>query len=227
MKLLKLTALLLLPAFGWAQEAQPRFVIGTEAGADFRKFNPALSRALNYTAGLTLEYPLGQFSLSTGLLYKDYGRQEFWEFAGESFQLTVEEITYTLYPTEGLISRLTYLSAPFRAQYRLPCNCIYLQAGIHADFTRFGEEAKREQLPKTYDELQTLDFARKGDIKPLNFTYELAVGFKLHFNDHWRMFMRPTYRILAPPARSGSPALNSHYHQLHLAFGLQRGFFST
>ena len=225
MKLLKLTMLLLLPAFGWAQEAQPRFVIGTELGADFRKFDPAISRSLNYTAGLTLEYPMGKFSLATGLLYKDYGWQEYWEYTEETSQEVIQEKLYTFYHINDLTSRLAYYSIPLRLQYRLPCNCVYMQAGVHADIASFGEEIHQQYVFRTYMEPETFDFTREENLKPVNFTFELAVGFKLHFNEHWRMFMRPTYRILAAPAKSGSPIWNSQYHQLHMAFGVQRGFF--
>lgn len=218
-------ALLLLPAFGRAQEAQPRFVLGAETGVDFRKFDPAVSRSVNYTAGLTLEYPLHRFSLATGLLYKDYGWQDYWAFTGETSQEVVKEETYTLYHIRDLRSRLAYYSVPMRLQYRLPCNCVYVQLGIHADIASFGPETHLQYQFRAYQEPSSFHFTRALYLKPVNLTYELAVGFKLHFNEHWRMFMRPTYRILSPPARSGSPVLNSYYHQLHMAFGIQRGFF--
>lgn len=225
MKPFRLLSLLLFPLCLGAQATQPRFVVGPELGADFRKYSPVINRNSNYTFGLSVEYPVGKFSLGTAFLYKEYGAHDYREYTGETYQELKEEewVTYHNYYERHV--RLNYYSVPFRLQYRLPCNCVYVQAGVMADFANFAAQSGGEEVFRTTEDPQTFDFNHREGLKPLNFTYELAVGFKLHFNDKWRMYMRPTYRIMNQPSRQNSTEWADRYQSLHMAFGVQRAFF--
>ncbi|MCB0583550.1 MAG: hypothetical protein KDD10_29995, partial [Phaeodactylibacter sp.] len=99
------------------------------------------------------------------------------------------------------------------------------QAGIMADFANFAARSGGEDVFRTIEDPQTFDFNHREGLKPLNFTYELAVGFKMHFNDKWRMYMRPTLRIMNQPSRQNSTEWADNYRSLHMAFGVQRAFF--
>ena len=220
-----LFSLLLLPLCLGAQELQPRFIAGPELGADFRKISPVINNNSNYTFGISLEYPVHKFSLGTALLYKEYGWQQYREYTGETYQEVVKEELVTFHNYNERNVKLNYYSIPLRLQYRLPCNCVYVQAGIMADFANFGSEGNEEGVFRTVEDPQTFDFNHRTGLKPLNLTYELAVGFKLHFNEKWRMYMRPTYRIMSQPSRQGSTEWASNYRSLHMAFGVQRAFF--
>lgn len=161
----------------------------------------------------------------TGLLYKEYGWHQYREYTGETYQELVKEELVTFHNYKERQVKLNYYSISFRLLYRLPCNCVYFQAGIMADFTNFGSDASEEGTFRTREGPETFNFNRTEGLKPLNLTYELAVGFKLHFNEKWRMYMRPTYRIMSQPSRQGSIEWAGSYRSLHMAFGLQRAFF--
>jgi hypothetical protein len=129
---------------------------------------------------------------------------------------------YTFHHFDEQFFELRYYSIPMRVQYRLPCNCVYLQAGVHADIAEFGEKTPRDHQFRTTELPEDFHFDRDEDLSPLNITFELAIGFKMHFNNRLRMFMRPTYRYMTRPARKNSTLLNTSYQQLHIAFGIQR-----
>lgn len=221
MKIIQLLLMLLLSSYVVAQESQPLLIIGTEMGIDFRKFEPSMSRNLQYTVGITMEYPYQKFSIGTGLIYKVYGAFKNQIYTGYSAEEVIDEELYTFYYYEEENYDLKYYGVPLRLQYRLPCNCVYLQAGIHMDIADFTSTEKEDYQLRTIQEPADFHFDRDESIKRVNLSYELAIGFKLHFNDQLRMFMRPTYRVMASPANKNSVQLNTNYRQLHMAFGLQ------
>lgn len=221
MKIFQLLLLLLLSFYAVAQESQPLLIIGTEMGIDFRKFEPLMSQNPQYTAGVTMEYPYRKFSIGTGLIYKVYGAFNNQIYTGYSAEEVIDEEIYTFYYYEEERYDLEYYGIPLRLQYRLPCNCVYLQAGVHIDIANFTSIEEGSHQLRTIQEPADFHFDRDEALKRLNLSYELAIGFKLHFNDQLRMFMRPTYRIMASPTNKNSVQLNTSYRQLHMAFGLQ------
>lgn len=222
MRQLFILSLILFSSITYAQEVPPNIIIGTEIGIDVHKFEPILSRNAQITAGVTFEYPIGKFSLGSGFLYKTYGSIYSRESNGITSQEVKDEELITYHHFDEQFFELRYYSIPMRIQYRLPCNCVYLQAGIHADITEFGEKTPGDHRFRTTELPEAFHFNRDDALKPLNVTFELAIGFKMHFNDHLRMFMRPTYRYMTAPAKANSVLLNSSYQHFHLAFGIQR-----
>ena len=224
---MKLLSLLLLPLFLGAQEAQPHFVTGIEAGFDARSFHPYSKDGTSYTLGVSVEKPIGQWSVGSGLLLKRFGQQETYAYRETREGQTPSDLPITHYIYEQYQYELSYLSIPLRVQYRLPCNCVYLQAGVHADMrtNEGGPNYPSGSTITTRHEPSNFNIGGDGSLRPFNYTFEFAVGFKMHLTPDWRLFFRPTYRITQQPAKLASPPTRTAFRQLNLALGVQRAFF--
>lgn len=206
-----------------AQQSKFPIVVGVEYASTIYSINYIkLSDNFKYEIGVTSEFPFNQFSVGTGILFKSYGDEQSIFYTGESFEDIVKGNEKTFFNTYEVERSIQYITIPLRLQYRLPCNCVYVQAGVEANFltqkspTKIqGSDKATTRHPNTYE---SKSYKRK------NVQFDFGIGFKLHQTEQLRIFMRPSYQILLTPYTADSNLKERpSIHALRMAFGFQFG----
>ena len=203
---------------GFSQNEDIRWVIGIENGMIYSRLKNPVARHLNYSYGVNLERPTRKFSYGLGLLHTSYGRKDISGFAPLPSD-SGEPTNQYLYQSKTV--RHNYLTLSPRLQYRLPCNCVYLHVAYNVDFLAWSnEEIHRE---RTFDLESPPEDEGEIEMKSVNTGLEFGIGFKMHFNEQFRLFLRPTYGITRLPTRKPNRYYKGNSQYLRMAFGLQWG----
>lgn len=194
MKIHLLLPFLLFSFFLQAQstkDATPRWLIGSEALLYFENLDYSGSTFGNSAYGLSLEKPIGQFSVGTGIMQEQFGRHRVMEFTGDV--APAENSDQLLYSYQVQYRKMRFWSVPVQAQYRLPCNCVYLQAAVVSNFLRddptLVENTYLEQRIETPDQ----PFFSSSSIRKFSLGYRLGIGLNFHLSRTWKLYTRLIY----------------------------------
>jgi hypothetical protein len=217
-KLFLYLAILFTSTTAFAQEPIGHMVVGLEVGADLTYLGSNRNAPMPV---LQVEYPFGKFSAGIGVGYKRFRN----DVTQVDFTGRVEPVIDGLKKSLGYFyeeNSLTpaYWTVPLRLQYRLPCNCVYLHAGVSFDF--LNEKAPQTSIyPRfTRPDLDENNPTRKGLRSALR-SYELGAGFKLHSSDYFRIIMRPSAVWTENPDLD---ATDNMIPSLRITFGAQYAF---
>ncbi len=219
MKTICLLSLSLLCCYSMlAQPNEALLVIGPEASLDFHNIGESYGRPPFSSLGIVVERPMGKFSLATGFVRKNYGTIRYKSFSGERHTEIVKEQKVTYYHYLDRRAELRYYSVPLRLQYRLPCNCVYVQAGLDVDFRiDKGIASQANATPRA----ELVERSNVQRLKSTNLGAELALGVKLHESKQLRIFMRPAIYWMLDPARHVNAQKEQIYKRLKLTLGVQ------
>ena len=184
--------LLLLSVSVSAQRPVGKMVVGLELASD----------VIGYTNGysplpapaLQIDYPIGKFSVGTALTQHRF-RPVFdsYTYLNRREATLIGREKVLAYAYEKTVSQAKYWSVPFRIQYRLPCNCVYLQAATAFDFWKAQAPLTETVLLREQPDNPETQLPMNGGVRKLAHSFELGVGFKLHMNDYWRLVLRPSF----------------------------------
>ena len=182
-------------------EQPVKFVIGLEGGYGVHQVEgPGVA-----SIGLNLEMPFKRFSIGTGLVYKKMGSTKYMSYTGYSYDKKENEGITTISEYDRHEVELDYLSIPLRLQVRLPCNCVYVQAGVEVDFLK-------KDADRIYDTVQLEvapdKYLEEDIVKDVNYSFVIGLGFKLHETNRLRIYMRPEYEFMMNPIKK-----SSSYHE--------------
>lgn len=168
----------------------PRFLIGLETNAYFEDITYRKNN-LGYVAiGLQIEKPIGQFSFGTALVNQRFGQQLFRQFTGEI--IPTENTNVDTYGYFFQNRKLSFWNIPLRLQFRLPCNCVYLQAGLQTSIRQLKTVEGGEYWNSDYRP-PSPDIYNLNSIRKISLGYELGIGLNFHLSDRWKMSNRLTY----------------------------------
>lgn len=202
-----------------AQEAFAKMVIGLEAGMDLQQF-PDGSRS-HPMPTLQVEFPFHKFSAGIGITRKVYSKFRYQTFDGNISSIQIADDDITIFHYVDKLLKPVYWSIPVRLQYRLPCNCVYIQGAASLDFF---DKRSPEKVESGYEHWSSTAPTRTWS--PAQFfktslrSYELGIGFKLHSSDYFRLIARPSFVWTENPETGGPAYLRS----LRMTFGAQYAF---
>lgn len=192
-----LIVLFILPIYLIAQTEDkevPRFLLGVEASSIFSDLDYNYSKFNYFSYGVNVEKPIGQFSIGTALIKQRFGQNTFYEYA-DIVKLPENANSREEYGYKYTAYQLNFLTVPFRLQYRLPCNCVYVQAGVLATYKQLkknNEQSGGDEVVFLYSE-PTDDIYAPTDIASKSLGYELAFGMNFHLAPSLKMFSRFYY----------------------------------
>ncbi|MBK7939099.1 MAG: hypothetical protein IPJ82_19380 [Lewinellaceae bacterium] len=202
-----------------AQEPFAKMVIGLEAAMDLGHYSEGVELRRPFP-GLHVEYPFKKFSFGAGISRKVYPESRYKTFDRNISSVQVGASEVTVFQYTDKVFRPVYWSIPLRIQYRLPCNCVYVQGAASLDFFDTGAP---EKVESTYwsSKPPTRTWSRRQYFKSTLRTYELGIGFKLHSTDYFRLVARPSFVWSENPEIGNGPA---YLRSLRMSFGIQYAF---
>lgn len=206
-----------------ALSAQDTWWIGLEAGHAFHQLDEhPVGNTFNFSAGVLADIPLGgRVFLSTGLLRKRLGHFEYRSSTGRSTEAEVDGELITVYEFEVLDVHLDFWSVPMRLKYRIPGDVLFVQAGIEWDFRDLSGYKNPSATPTNIYTNQIYTPDLPSELKNLNATIVLGLGFELHKNEQIRLILRPEYEFIINPARSPNLLINQDLIRLRINLGAQ------
>lgn len=203
----------------------PRFLIGIEANTHFEDLKYRNNNLGLVGIGLQVEKPIGQFSVGTALIRQRFGPQTFREFAGE----IVPEVPNapSLYAYWYQEKHLALWNIPLRLQYRLPCNCVYVQAALQTSIHDLKKIEGKTREWNTNIPPPDLDISHYAlyKVDKISVGYELAMGINFHLSTTWKTFSRITYTHYAYFKGNKEQYRNLGDAFLGLNIGLQRAIY--
>jgi len=204
------------------EKSQPKLVFGIEGGLNYHHIKgKEMGGDFAHRYGISIEKPFGKFSVGTGFLWKDLGKSSYLEHTFKSEIRNIKEEALTFYEYRNHRVDMKYFSVPLRLQYRLPCNCMYVQGGVEVDFLK----SEVDQVESTSFTLrEPIPEDRASTFKTINYSFVVGIGFKLHQSEHTRIFMRPEYEYVLNPTKNRVAIYNEKgYSRMRITFGLQYG----
>lgn len=171
-------------------EEQPRWVLGTEANFLFQDIDYSTSNFRYYGLGIQVEKPIGDFSLGTGLIQQQFGEQYFRTTSGQYRPAENGGVETFGFDRSGF--QLSFINIPLRLQYRLPCNCAYVQAGLQSSFRQLKASPYGNRHEFLTDQSTSAIYSM-SNIKSFSLGYELAFGMNIHISRSFKMFGRLSY----------------------------------
>lgn len=170
----------------------PNLVIGTEAQVYFENLDYPGSTFGNFAYGLHVQKPIGRFTFGTGLLRQQFGQHRFREFTGET--ALEEDGDRLLYTYQIQKRNLNFWSIPLQAQFRLPCNCVYIHTALVGNFlNRQGSAPEDTFTEQRFDDPSTNPFFSSQSIRKASLGIQLGAGLNLHMSKHWKTTVRLIY----------------------------------
>ena len=203
-------------------EPTPSWLIGTEVQLYFADL-PEPRGTLGYGYGLHVEKPLGRWSLGTGIQQQQFGWHQSRQFNGEFVPGTGDDPdTYGYWFQDR---KVALLNIPLRLQYRLPCNCVYLQAAVVNSFLRTGSAFLGDGYVNYLNQAPPEPFAAGQPLPTYSLGYELGVGLNFHLSQNWKLYTRLIYSQYAFNQIDLGlfPTLSNGFLGLNL--GLQRALY--
>ncbi len=197
------------------------FVIGIEGNFGYNKMNDKQSgRGDVYSYGLNFSLPINKFSFGIGILQSSYGSEVIDEYSGESFLDENGDDLRELFIFKKKEFELNYVTLANRVQYRFPCNCIFLHAGVNVDFAKSTSGKETNEYLR---EFKSLDSEENIKLKNRNIGFDFGLGFKIHINKTSRIVMRQTYNIRNEFIQSNRKVNEGQLNYLEISIGLQKG----
>lgn len=218
-RLITSTALCLSVFLIQAQESV--LVFGVETSFNYFSQTEIRKSAFTTPVGVHIEYPFGQFSVGTGILYVNYGTYSYGHYSGEYLITKNDGFLRKNYINERYESRVKYIGIPIRVQYRLPCNCVYFQASFESDILTDVTEASFKGTTVSYKQANNFNYSA---LKKTNQRFCFGVGFKLHKTHFSRIYMRPEFEYMLNPWRAYNTDVANDAFALKITFGAQFGF---
>lgn len=187
-----LISVLLLICFSiQAQNTTPRWLIGTEVQLYFEDLDYQRGTLGNYGYGVHIEKPIGRISIATGLQQQQFGWHWKREFTGEFVPGEDDQADTYGYLFEN--HKIAVWNVPVRLQFRLPCNCVYVQAAVVNSFLRAGPNFVRDSYINYLTQAPAEDFVVFQPVPKFSVGYELGMGLNFHLSDNWKLYSRLVY----------------------------------
>lgn len=138
--------------------------------------------------GVTIQKPIGQFSVGIGFLTKDFNAQYKYAEATGNTMIRQEEVTYEY---DFIVVDPAYNSFATRVYYRLNCNCFYFFGGMEVDFLKSDLISIYENHGYSILEFLDDDFEIVS-VKEKVYNFNFGVGVNLPFSKRLRFFARPS-----------------------------------
>ena len=203
-------------------EALPRWLIGTEVQLHFADIKYPSGTMGNYGFGIHVEKPIGRLSIGTGIMQQHFGWSQIQQYTGVFNPGTNDEPgTYEYYTQD---QKTAFWNIPLRIQYRMPCNCVYLQGAIINSFLYSPVSYRRDGFINPLTQAPPEGGPVSG---PAHFSvgYELGLGLNFHLSSKWKLYTRLLYTeySFGGDARRTRKELGESYFGLNL--GLQRAIY--
>ena len=167
----------------------PLLLIGFETNIHFWDVDFYQSDFRYYGYGLQVEKPFGQFSIGAGLTKQNFSEHYFYTSTGE--YLPAEGGQRERFGYKYEVQTINFMTVPLRLIYRLPCNCMYVQGGLLANFRQL-EQIANNQETFLLEAPESNTYA-VSDIKPFSLGYELAFGMNMHISRSLKMIGKVAY----------------------------------
>lgn len=193
MKSLTFVFCLLTTVFLQAQSTEtiPRLLVGIEANAHLEDVTSRSNNLGFVGIGLSIEKPIGQFSIGTALIRQRFGPQTFRQFTGEV--KPNEGLGPDIYTFRYQQKNISFWNIPLRLQYRLPCNCVYVQAGLQTSISDLkGTPGDVPYTNPSFFAPGPSPYALNS-ISKISVGYEMAIGLNFHLSENWKLNSRLTY----------------------------------
>ena len=219
MNVSKLIPCALLCLCAYISQAQKDLIIlGLESSFNYYSSNDLREGAFTTLVGLSAEYPIGQFSFGSGILLVNYGTYDYEDYSGEFILSDEQGFQRKNYINDTYNARSMYVGIPVRVQYRLPCNCAYVQASVETDILASPFESQYVTSIADHSQAGEVDYS---DLKKTNARFCLALGFKIHKTEYSRIFMRPEYEYVLNPWTEYNDTLARDSHSFRITMGAQ------
>ena len=123
-----------------AQKPFAKMVVGLEGSMDLQQYTDGIR--VHPMPALQVEYPFHKFSVGLGISRKVYSQFGYQTFDGNISSWQIGENNATVFHYADKLIKPVYWSIPLRIQYRLPCNCVYVQGAASLDFLDTGVPEK-------------------------------------------------------------------------------------
>ncbi|WP_367388505.1 hypothetical protein [Lewinella sp. LCG006] len=205
--------------------AIPRFLIGVEANTHFEDLKYRKNNLGLIGIGLHVEKPIGQFSVGTALIRQRFGPQTFRKFAGEIVPEAPNAPSFYAYWYQE--KQLAFWNIPLRLQYRLPCNCVYVQAALQTSIRDLKEIEGEIANWNTsiYPPGTGLSRHALYNVNKISLGYEFAMGINFHLSTTWKMYSRLAYTHYGYFKGNTEQYRNLGDAFLGLNIGLQRAIY--
>lgn len=221
-----------LSSITYSQVNDASLVVGLESSFTFLSHSTNLKPTFGHASGITIQKPIGQFSVGLGFLSKDYTSNYQHRVAtgtteirtshriGNSNQLP-DQVIYNKYRRADINPK--YFSVAAKVFYRLDCNCVYLFSGFEMDFLRqnkvIGELSRWERITEESPE----EINQAVNVKDKVYNFNIGMGFNFPINKQLRFMARPSLVLsqkIISPRRSFR---DKHPHYLNISFGIEYG----
>lgn len=211
---------------GQAQERSLRndasFVIGLEGSFSYHTFNSLRGGTPKVAYGVNVGYPIGKFSLGLGILRSHHGVSRYSEYTGQVIsRMDYDGEQEDFYQYNYKSYDLQYTTVVNRIQFRLPCNCVFIEAGYKFSFLDKNtlidsrpNETKRQPLVAS----ENID--PKKSISGLDF----GIGFNLFVSNSMRIVVKQTFGSSSTVVATKNHYKNSKNQFLSMTLGIQKGF---
>ncbi|MEL7424278.1 MAG: hypothetical protein AAFN81_14860 [Bacteroidota bacterium] len=207
-------------------EPVPRFLIGTEAQLHFADIEYPSGTLGNYGFGLHVEKPIGRMSLGVGILQQQFGWMITRQYTGKYNPPGPDDDGVGTYDYLIQERKTAFWNIPLRIQYRMPCNCVYLQGAIINSFLYTPPSYLRDDFINPMTDTPPESGALSGPAR-YSIGYELGIGLNFHLSDNWKLYTRLQYTqyTFGEDMRRMDPrrAFGNSYFGLNI--GLQRAFY--
>lgn len=196
-------------------------VLGMETSFSFFSQTDIREATFTTPVGVHIEYPFGQFSVGTGVLFVNYGTYSYGHYSGEYLITENDGFLRKNYINELYESRSTYIGIPLRLQYRLPCNCVYFQASLETDILSSATGPSFKGTTLSYRQANDFNYSA---LKKTNQRFCFGVGFKLHKTHFSRIYMRPEIEYVLNPWKTYNTDVANDTMAMKVTLGAQFGF---
>ena len=170
----------------------PRLLIGTEVQVYFENLDYAGSTFGNSAYGLNIQKPIGRFTIGASILSEQFGKHRFWEFTGAAY--LEEDGDRLVYDYQVQDRKIRFYSLPLQIQFRLPCNCVFLQAGLVPSLlNRQASAPDPRYIDPRFDEPSSAPFFSSTSIQRISLGYQMGMGLNFHFSRHLKSTLRFLY----------------------------------
>ena len=207
-----------------AQSNDASLVVGLESNYLVGSTKSDSKPTIGSISGLTLQKPIGQFSVGIGVLLKDYnGLYVYREPTGKT-KIRDEKVSYEF---DKIIIDPEYYSFASRIYYRLPCNCVYFFGGFEVDFLRTNDLISKFEN-YGYTNLESID--SNYEVVPVRekvYNFNFGAGLNFPISKRLRIFSRPSV-VISQKLYATKSEVPKHLKEnpvfLHLSLGTEYGF---
>ena len=173
-------------------EIIPRYLIGVESQIYFENLDAPGSTFGNYAFGLHVQKPMGRFNFGLGLQQQRFGQHEFRESTGQVTDDENLDDTWYIYQVQD--RNIRFWSIPVQAQFRLPCNCVYIHTALIGSFL----DRRNASVQNSYTEPRILApetnrYFSFQDVRRASLGFQVGMGLNLHMSKQWKLTTRLMY----------------------------------